>query len=227
MKTSSLFLLWIPLRVSRLSCPCTLSTQPLMNDISPPPPIFLGRPFYPLLPPKTTAHQSAVSGWLILPYHCAVISACPDHPSFSFTVYCVLFVCVCVCVVTRAVRQRCILLPENLPCLPSNGPWKLPCSLSAAAEISWKLFVWSVVIEKQSGQEHQEVCLAFGSQFIAVDVSEDNHWQLCNPLNPTSKDDKVVGAVWQLDRLKWAADIRCGHSWITHLKFMKVYGEPV
>ena len=194
-------------------------------------------PCSPLLPsplPKTPAHQSAGGGKLvclslIFPNHCAVISPWPDHPSSAISFHhceCICW-CVCVCVCWTLSCLPALYFPaRNHSCFPSNRPWKLSRSLSAAAEISClKMSVWSCVIEKQSGQEHQEVCLAFGSQFIAVDVSEDNCWQLCNPLNPTSKDDKMVGTVWQFDRLKWAAAIRRWLSLIWNSE--KVYRKPV
>lgn len=108
---------------------------------------------------------------------------------------------------------------QKHPRFPSNRPWKRFCSLSAVAEIFCsKMSVWSCVKEKRSEQERQGVWLAFSSQFIAGDVSEDNRWQLCKPLNPTSKDDKMVGNVWQFDRLKWVAVIRRGLSLIWNSK---------
>lgn len=82
-----------------------------------------------------------------------------------------------------------------------------------------KMSVWSRVKEKRSERERARgPPRARGSQFIAGDVSEDNRWQLFNPLNPTSKDDKIVATVWQFDRLKWAAAIRRGLSLIWNSK---------
>lgn len=173
-------------------------------------------------PLKTSAHRSAGGGeaclsvgYLPLPLCNHITLTWPSifwhlPPSRS------VFVCQSACVCRASSCRAAMYLPGwKHQRFPSNRPWKL----SVAAEISCsKTSVWSCVIEKRSRRKRQKVCLAFSSQLIAGDVSEDNRWQLCNPLNLTSKDDKMVSAVWQFDRLKWAAAIRRGLSLIWNSK---------
>lgn len=171
--------------------------------------IFFAPLFYALLSRRPLIISWLVEGKLVC--HLSSLATLQSYHSdlaihlltYPFTTVCV---CLSVFVCWTLSCQAVLYYPAwKRSCFPFNGPWKRLCSLSAVAENPCsKISVWSCVIEKRSERRRQKVCLAFTSQFIASDVSEHNRWQLCTPLNHTSKDDKMVSTVGQFDQLKWA-----------------------
>lgn len=227
MKQCLFFVCEYPLKSNSPPSFFQLHRQPLMNDT--PPPFFLRSPPPPFdsLPYPRPTHISRlgvdrklVCLPLISPNLSAVISPWPDHPSSAIFPSSTLSVCLCVCWTLTGPRPAVFCSMTR-----SVVPLRWALKTSSASRLWWlgspgsKMSVRSCVEEKQS----VERSTSLPARFIAGDVSEDNRWQLCSPLKRTSKHDKMVGAVWQFDRLKWAAPHQ---TWtIADLKFIEVCGK--